>query len=133
MHDDYVLQGRVDLLISGKQGVEVFDFKTGARVEPDSPWFRVYQQQLYFYACALHQSQSAYPERLTLYWTAEERQEDALVEIDFAPEDLAQIKETLHETITQIRQKQFAVKVPPPPMICQTCDARSLCKKEQII
>jgi hypothetical protein len=43
------------------------------RSSEDSPWFGLYQQQLYFYASALTRRQRlAAPPRLSLYWTSEE-------------------------------------------------------------
>jgi DNA helicase II / ATP-dependent DNA helicase PcrA len=133
MHNDYVLNGKIDLLLQNAEGLEVLDFKTQTRLERDSPRFLSYQQQLYLYAYALSKNQHRYPQRLSLYWTAEEQQEDALMDISCNQDAIEQTVKSIQEIIIQIQQQQFAVKVPPAASICQTCDVRRLCKKEQII
>src|SRR6202035_2285610 len=77
-HKDYVVNGKIDALIEDAAGLEILDFKTNARRSEDSPWFSLYQQQLYFYASALASKQlnAALP-RLSLYWTAEEQPAEA--------------------------------------------------------
>jgi DNA helicase II / ATP-dependent DNA helicase PcrA len=132
-HNDYVLNGKIDVLIRDAEGLEILDFKTQARLAEDSPWFAVYQQQLYFYASALSKNQGDTPLRLSLYWTAEERLADALVEVPCHPDEIKQVEDAVYETITQIQQQQFAVKEPPGPAICNACDIRYLCQRERII
>jgi len=132
-HTDYVLNGKIDVLLQTAEGLEVLDFKTQARLERTSPRFLAYQQQLYLYAYALSKNLQSYPQRLSLYWTAEEQLEDALMDIPCNQAVVEQAVDSVHEIIMQIQQQQFAVKVPPDASICQTCDVRRLCKKEKII
>jgi CRISPR/Cas system-associated exonuclease Cas4 (RecB family) len=58
--------------------------------------------------------------------------EEALVEIPYRADDLDQLEQSLHETITRIQQ-QFAVLGPPSQTVCKSCDIRSLCRREHII
>jgi len=133
-HTDYVINGKVDALIEDATGLEILDFKTDARCSTDSPRFRLYQQQLYFYACALsHKKHHAAPPRLALYWTAEERCANSLMEIPYDPDDLQHLEETLHATILQIQQQQFSVLEPPAHVVCKSCDIRALCRRECLI
>jgi CRISPR/Cas system-associated exonuclease Cas4 (RecB family) len=71
--------------------------------------------------------------RLSLYWTSEEQLTEALVEIPYRADDLDQLEQSLHETITRIQQQQFAVLEPPSQTVCKSCDIRSLCRRERII
>jgi DNA helicase II / ATP-dependent DNA helicase PcrA len=134
VHDDYVLNGKIDVLIQDTEGIEILDFKTNnTRLTEDSAWFDRYQQQLYFYASAFSKNQENLPLRLSLYWTAEERLADALVEIPYHPDDIKQTKDDIHQMIIQMQQQQFTIKEPPDPAICKGCDIRYLCQKENII
>lgn len=133
-HAEYVVSGKVDALIEDAAGLEILDFKTAARCSSDSPRFRLYQQQLYFYACALsHKQHYAARPRLALYWTAEEQGAQALMEILYDPGDLQRLEETLHTTILQIQQQQFSVLSPPANVVCKSCDIRVLCRRECLI
>ena len=120
----------IDLLVSGEKGLEVLDFKIHSRPEEGSTRLTFYEQQLYLYAYALHRYMGQFPQRLLLYWTAEKRKEDALMEVPYHEDDMKKVIRSVHETVTKIRQHQFEVKVPPHPEICKTCDVRRLCKKE---
>ena len=75
----------------------------------------------------------AAPPRLSLYWTSEEQLTEALVEIPYRADDLDEMEQSLHETITRIQQQQFAVLEPPSQTVCKICDIRSLCRRERII
>lgn len=131
--DEYVVNGKVDVLISDAEGLEIRDFKTGMRQTRDSQWLARYQQQLYFYASALSKNEHNSHLHLSLYWTGEEQLADALMEIPYHQDKIQQMEETLHKTIFQIRQQQFTVTEPPDPAICNACDIRYLCRKEGII
>jgi DNA helicase-2/ATP-dependent DNA helicase PcrA len=131
--DNYILTGTIDLLRTYHEGLEVLDFKTTSRLEEDSDWLRLYQQQLYIYAHALERRTGKLPERLSLYWTAEARKEDALMVIPYQHESVEQVSFEFDEIVSLIQQKQFQVKVPPTPKICRGCDIRHLCMKEGII
>lgn len=131
--DNYILTGTIDLLRTYHDGLEVLDFKTSPRLDDDSDWLRLYQQQLYIYAHALERRTGKLPERLSLYWTAEERKEDALMVVPYRPEAVEQVSFDFDEIVSHIQQKQFTVIIPPAPTVCRGCDIRHLCIKEGII
>lgn len=126
----YVLRGKVDLVINGEQGFEVIDFKTQRRPTEDAGHLARYQQQLQLYAYALQHHLGQSPQRLWLYWTAEERRADALMEVSCDRDEIEQVVAGVDELAEKIQQKQFDVKTLPSPSICQMCDLRHLCKKE---
>lgn len=131
--DDYVLRGKVDLLVNGKQGLEVIDFKTQPRPTEDSAYLAAYRQQLQLYAYALPRHLGQSPRRLWLYWTAEEQRANALMEISCDQNEIAQVVRKVDNLAEKIRLEQFDVKTRPQPTICQKCDIRHLCKKDGIL
>jgi len=64
---------------------------------------------------------------------AEERKEDALMEIPCHEDDVQRTIHYLDNIVTKIQQQQFTIITPPDPEICKMCDVRHLCKKEKII
>jgi len=131
--DDYILKGKIDLIMRGQSGLEILDFKTRARPKNNSPHLTFYKQQLYLYAYALQKRTGQFPQRLFLYWTAERCKEDALMEIPYQEEDMHQALCHVDDIVAKIQQRQFAVITPPAPEICKACDVRRLCRKERII
>lgn len=131
--DAYVLRGKVDLLVNGKQGLEVIDFKTQPRPTEDSAHLAAYRQQLQLYAYALPRHLGQSPRRLWLYWTAEEQRANALMEISCDQDEIEQVVTDVDNLAEKIRLEQFDVKTRPEPTVCQRCDIRHLCKKEGIL
>src|SRR5712692_4253298 len=131
--DDYVLTGKVDLLMKGNNGLEVLDFKTRVRPENDSERLTFYKRQLYLYAYALEKCTEELPKRLLLYWTAEENKADALMEVPYNLEDVKQIGIHFDDVVAKIKHQSFDVIRPPEPEICKACDIRYLCSKEGVI
>ena len=129
----YILTGKIDLLKSGQNGLEILDFKTLQRPEKDSPRLTFYKEQLYLYAYALHKRTGQFPQRLLLYWTVEERKGDAIMEVPYQEEDMKLVLSSVDDIVAKIQQRQFAVITPPAPEICKACDVRRLCRKERII
>jgi DNA helicase-2/ATP-dependent DNA helicase PcrA len=129
----YVLTGQIDLLVKRAQGPVLIDFKTQPRVEKDASILEQYTQQLYFYAHALERSRNQRPTQLFLYWTAEERKENALMEIPYTDRQRAIVDQDVQETADNIQAERFHVRRPPAPAICRACDLRYLCRKEKLI
>lgn len=129
----YLLAGTVDLLLNGSKGLEILDFKTLHRPAENSAQLISYKRQLYFYAYAIQKHFRQLPQHLFLYWTAEERKENALMEIPYHEDDMQQTMCAISKTVAKIQQQQFTVGQPPSPHVCKTCDVRHLCRKERII
>ncbi|HCI79126.1 MAG TPA: hypothetical protein DHW02_05510 [Ktedonobacter sp.] len=131
----YVLTGNLDVLMKKDDGWEIRDFKTLARLEDDAPRLSDYKQQLYLYAHALEKRIQQAPLHLSLYWTQEERQEDALMHIPYRPEDIQQAICSVDDVVEKISQKNFDVNMVSLPQVetCRFCDVRHLCRKQGIV
>ncbi|MBI3798985.1 MAG: ATP-dependent helicase [Deltaproteobacteria bacterium] len=84
--DDYILTGKIDLLMGGDGKLELLDFKTAERPVNSPQLLAAYERQLCTYAHILEQRYGKRPDRLLLYWTAEPRKTDALMEFPYRPE-----------------------------------------------
>src|SRR5207249_6770098 len=78
--DGYILVGKVDLLLGSDGKLELLDFKTSER-STDPRLLATYEDQLCTYAHILERRYGKRPERLLLYWTAEEDECAALMQL----------------------------------------------------
>ncbi len=131
--DDYILVGKVDLLLGGDGKLELLDFKTSPRPKDSPALLEAYERQLCTYAHILEQRRGRQVDRLLLYWTAEERKEDALMVLPYRPERVDEAGRHFDATVGRIQASEFTVAAPPEPGICRECDLRMLCRAEGII
>ena len=131
--DDYILAGKVDLLLGGDGKLELLDFKTSPRPKQSPVLIAAYEQQLCTYAHILERRHGKHVDRLLLYWTSEARKEDALMALPYRPERVDEAGRHFDETVGRIRAGEFSVTVPPEAAICRECDLRTLCRAEGVI
>ena len=131
--EDYILVGKVDLLLGGDGKLELLDFKTSARPTKSSDLLDAYERQLCTYAHILEQRHGRRVDRLLLYWTAEERKEDALMVLPYRADRVDAAGQHFDATVRRIQAGEFAVAVPPEASICGECDLRTLCRAEGVI
>jgi len=129
---DYILAGKVDLLIGNDGKLELLDFKTSER-SSDSVLLATYQDQLSTYAHILEQRYGKRPERLLLYWTAEPKRTDALMEFPYRPEQVKEAGRRFDAVVRKIQACDFLVPKPPERKVCKECDLRLLCHAEGLI
>jgi DNA helicase II / ATP-dependent DNA helicase PcrA len=127
--DGYVLTGKVDLLMGGDGKLEILDFKTSERVH-DPELIAAYERQLCTYAHILERRHGKRPERLLLYWTAESRKEDAVMEFPYRPELVDEAGRYFDEVVDRIQAADFRIVRVPERKVCKECDLRSLCAAE---
>jgi DNA helicase-2/ATP-dependent DNA helicase PcrA len=130
---EYILTGRIDLLMERNGKLELLDFKTSARPTPDADVLVDYERQLYIYAYTLARRYQKPIEKLFLYWTEEPRREDALMEFRYSHERAEQVSRSIDAVVNQIKRKQFHVITPPEQKVCKGCDRQYLCIKEGVI
>ena len=131
--EDYILVGKVDLLLGGDGKLELLDFKASPRPTDSPALLDAYERQLCTYAHILEQRRGRRVDRLLLYWTAEERKEDALMVLPYRADRVDAAGKHFDATVRRIQAGEFAVTVPPEPRICGECDLRTLCRAEGVI
>jgi DNA helicase-2/ATP-dependent DNA helicase PcrA len=131
--DEYILVGKVDLLLGGDGKLELLDFKTSPKPKDDPVLLAAYERQLHTYAHILERRHGRHVDRLLLYWTSEPRKEDALMILPYDPARVEEAGRHFDAVVRRIQTKDFTIKKPPEPGICKECDLRLLCHAEGII
>lgn len=131
--DDYILTGKVDLLLGGDGKLELLDFKTSPKPKESPELIAAYECQLCTYAHILERRHGRRVDRMLLYWTSEPRKQDALMVLSYDPKQVEEAARYFDETVRRIQACDFAIKAPPEPGICRECDLRMLCHAEGII
>lgn len=131
--EEYILTGKIDLLMGGDGKLEILDFKTSERPTNSSHLLAAYERQLCTYAHILEQRYGKRPDRLLLYWTAEPRKADALMEFPYRPELVDEAGSYFDAVVHKIRDKDFRIAIIPERKVCKECDLRSYCFREGTI
>jgi DNA helicase-2/ATP-dependent DNA helicase PcrA len=130
---EYILVGRIDLLMERNGKLELLDFKTSTRPMPNADVLLDYERQLYIYAHTLAQRHRKPIEKLFLYWTEEPHREDALMEFRYSHERAEHISRSIDAVVTKIKRREFHIITPPEQKVCKRCDRQYLCIKEGVI
>lgn len=132
--DKYIILGKIDLLLDKDGKLELLDFKTQPKPEPNNPIIDRYVKQLSLYAYILKERYGKTPERLLLYWTSEEKRKDAIMEFKYKEEYVEEVGKHFDEVVKKIFLENFEVQSPPDVnKICKECDFRFYCSKEGTI
>lgn len=130
---DYILRGKIDLLMGSDGRLELLDFKTSPRPADSDALLSSYRRQLCTYAHILERRYGKRPERLLLYWTAEASKAKAVMEFPYDPSEFDAAGRHFDEVVEKIRAEEFGVAAPPDAAICKECDLRSLCVAEGVL
>jgi|LSQX01.1.fsa_nt_gb DNA helicase-2/ATP-dependent DNA helicase PcrA len=127
--DDYIINGKVDLLLGKDDKLEVLDFKTQPRPAKLDAIMEKYRYQLHVYAHIIKERYQKNPERLYIYWTAEDNRKDAFMEIDY-DEKLVEAAGKHFDAVAKcIINKDFEIKnKPDKTKVCKECDFKHFCK-----
>lgn len=131
--DDYILAGKVDLLLGGDGKLELLDFKTSPRPKNSPELITAYERQLCTYAHILERRHGRHVDRLLLYWTSEPKKDDALMALPYDPRRVEEAGRHFDDTVRRIQAQEFQVTTPPEAAICKECDLRMLCRSERLI
>jgi len=133
MKSDYILTGKIDVVMERDGKREIWDLKTSGSHRTDPATLESYVRQLYMYAHALEQRDKVAPDSLVLYWTDEPDREDARMAFLYQPEKAEAAVKQFEAVVNDIKAQKFTVEIPPHPQICKKCDLRSRCIREGII
>lgn len=131
--DNYILTGKIDLLLGNDDKLELLDFKSQPRPLEDDARLDSYYKQLCVYAHILERRYGKKPERLLLYWTGEPRREEALIEFPYHPEQVEEAGAHFDRVVEQILKKDYLVRQTPESKVCHECDLRVYCSRQGTI
>jgi DNA helicase-2/ATP-dependent DNA helicase PcrA len=126
--EDYILMGKVDLILRKDDRLELLDFKAQQRPPEGSPWLSSYHDQLLIYAHILEERYYKIPDRLVLYWTAEETREQAAMTFPYQHEKVALAGERFDLVAHQILNPDFKIRQYPEMKVCNECDLLAFCQ-----
>lgn len=127
--DNYIISGKVDLLLGKDEKLEVLDFKSQPRPEQSDPLIERYRKQLNLYAYILKERYQKDPERLYIYWTSEDKRKDALMEIEYHENLVEEAGRHFDSVARCIINKDFAIKeMPDKTRVCKECDFKYHCR-----
>ena len=130
--DDYIITGKVDLLLGKDDKLEVLDFKSQNKPDLTDSILERYGKQLNLYAYILKERYKKEPERLYIYWTAEDKRKDALMEIEYKPKLVEEAGNHFDSVAKCILNRDFQIKNwPDKTKICKECDFKFYCRTEK--
>lgn len=130
--DDYIITGKVDLLLGKDNKLEVLDFKSQQRPKSSDTILERYSKQLNLYAYILRERYKKEPERLYIYWTAEDKRKDALMEIDYDPKLVEKVGSHFDSVAKCILNRNFEINNwPDKTKVCKECDFKFYCRVEK--
>ena len=131
--EDYIVSGKVDLLLGQDNKLELLDFKSQQKPDVKDPIIEKYKYQLHVYAHIIKERYAKEPERLYIYWTAEEQRKNALQEIEYDPGLVQAAGRHFDRIARNILNKDFTIKNPPDrTKVCKECDFRYYCKLREL-
>jgi len=130
--DGYILMGKVDLLLGSDGKLELLDFKTSER-SANPLLLETYEDQLCTYAHILERRHGKRPERLLLYWTAEETKDKALMEIPYSQDKVEGAGKRFDAVVGKIKARDFRILNLPEKKVCKECDLKRFCATDGIL
>lgn len=131
--EQYILTGRVDLLLSPENELTLLDFKSQPKPVADKARLDGYYKQLCIYGHILEQRYGKKPDRLLLYWTGEPTREQALMEFAYNPNDVDAAGAHFDQVVSQILSEDYGIQKSPEVHVCRECDLRTFCEGEGTI
>lgn len=131
--ENYILVGKVDLLLGRDGKLELLDFKSQPRPDKndknkdDDQIIKSYYRQLCIYAHILETRDGKIPERLMIYWTGEPKKEDALMIFLYERNVVDEVGAHFDKVIACILNKEFNLYKLPDKKVCKECDLRTYC------
>jgi len=132
--EDYIISGKIDLLMTETDEIGILDFKTQKKPEENHPSIDSYYKQLCLYAYIIKERYKKPVKRMYIYWTSEEKRKDALMELQYLEDKVQEAGRHFDEIIKKIKSEHFkVVKSPDTEKVCKECDFRFYCSQNEII
>lgn len=132
--EDYIISGKIDLLMTEKDEFDILDFKTQKKPDSNHPMIDSYIKQLCLYAYILKERYSKPVRKMLIYWTSEEKGKDALMELQYSEDKVEEAGRHFDEIVQRIKAERFKVEhSPDTEKVCKECDFRFYCTQNGII
>jgi len=131
--DKYILNGKIDLLSSSGDKVNILDFKSMKRPKEDKELIEAFKKQLSLYGHIIEKKHNKVPDKLIIYWTGEEKKEDAMMVFKYDSSMVASAVKEFDKIVAKILNKDFNIVKIPEKKYCRECDLRRYCIKDGIL
>ena len=129
LRENYILEGKIDLITMRDGGTEITDFKSGPKpninINRDRELLETYRRQLNVYAYLVEKSSGLKVSRMKLYYTGENTNAPEIT-YTYNPEEAENIMNGFDDTVAKIVSRDFSAKAKDPE-ICRECDFRFYC------
>ncbi len=130
--EDYILEGKIDLVRGRGDTYEILDFKTGKKPDVNDPESKErltqYRRQLEIYAKIIHERTGKEISRLNLFYTGT-TDESPIVSYKYENASVEKTIKDVTDVVHRIEEKDFAIKKKCNPKQCGECDFRFYCGK----
>jgi len=127
--DIYILTGKIDLLSSSGDMVDILDFKSMKKPDESAQLLDSFQKQLSLYGHIIEKRYHKTPDNLILYWTSEERKEDAMMKFKYDSSLVNSAVQDFDAVVKKILNKDFHINDEPAKKVCRECDLKHFCTK----
>lgn len=129
VRDDYILEGKIDLISVIDGETEITDFKSGAKpninISSDRLRLETYRRQIFAYAYMAGNATGLSVKRMKLYYTGETSGSPEII-YQYDPDEAEKIMGGFDETVRRIISKSFNDKARDPE-VCRECVFRFYC------
>lgn len=130
--DDYILSGKVDLIVGENNTVELVDFKSEKKPDVNGTEGREkldrYRRQLEVYAHIVEERTGQQVSKTHLYYTSEEAG-NPYITFEKDNRSIEKTIRTFDNVVQRIEAKDFAIPA-RPTKLCNDCDMRSYCDRK---
>ena len=130
--EDYILEGKIDLVRGFGDTYEILDFKTGKKPDVNNEESRErlsqYRRQLEIYANIIHERTGKEISRLNLFYTGTS-DENPIISYRYENSSVEKTIKEVDEVVHKIERKDFAIRKKCSPAQCAECDFKFYCGK----
>ena len=129
VRDNYILEGKIDLISIRDGEIEIIDFKSGSKpninINRDREHLETYRRQLNVYAYLVGHSLGLNVDRMKLYYTGEE-DKDPEITYSYNKEEADTIMKGFDDTVSRIMAKDFN-HMAKDSDVCRECGFKFYC------
>ena len=130
VEDDYILNGKIDLIKGVENTVEIVDFKSEKKPDLESERDKIdrYKRQLEVYAHIVEERTGKKVSKLHLYYTGEGSDGNPYVSFDKDSSAIDTTMQSFDRVVNNIEKKNYNI-AERPWKLCRNCDMRFYCDR----